>query len=174
MKSKIYQPLIVLLCTMLVMNPAGAKHGSDDTGGDDNSSKASITTISLKPTQQNTDKQLKGEMRYSEKPRRNLKELEISVKAGFGPGRTFTSFNEARNATLTGNINGLECTLDFDRQITGKRVEFKLRIREKNGAIEIRDGDCAVDQFPSLGPVTIEHDQDDDPVTPNRILLQNN
>lgn len=169
-----YQPVIILLCAMLAMKPAGAKHGSDDTGSDDNSSTATSTTTILKPTQPNSDKQLKGEMHYSEKPGRNLKELEISVKAGFGPERTFTSFNEARNATLTANINDLVCALEFDQKIAGKRVEFKFKIREKNGALEIKVGDCAVDQFPSLVPVTVEHDQDDDPVTPNRILLQNN
>ena len=113
-------------------------------------------------------------MRLSDKPRRNLKELELSLKAGFGNNRTFSSFEEARDAVLIARINNSECILDFDQRIVGKRVEFKLKIREKSGKVDIRSGDCSVNQVPTLGPVTVEHDDDDNPSTPNILLLQNN
>lgn len=174
MKPKKYQTSIVLLCTILAANLAVAKQGADDVGSDDNTRKSSNTITILKPTQTNHDMQLKGELHYSEKPHRKLKELDVRVKTGFGAGRTFANLEEVRNATLIININGLECTLDFDQQTAGKRVEFKLRIREKNGNLEIRDGDCVSEMMPIPGAVTVEYDQDDDPATPNFILLQSN
>ena len=48
------------------------------------------------------------------------------------------------------------------------------KIREKSGKVDIRSGDCSVNQVPTLGPITVEQDDDDNPSTPNILLLQNN
>jgi len=117
---------------------------------------------------------LKAQLRFSDKPRRNLKELELSLKAGLGSDRTFSNLEEARDAVLIARINNSECILDFDQRMAGKRVEFKLKIREKSGNVDIRSGDCSVNQMPTLGPITVEYDDDDDPSTPNTQLFQNN
>jgi hypothetical protein len=117
---------------------------------------------------------LKADLSFSDKPRRNLKELELSLKAGFGNGRTFSNFEEARDAVIIARINNSECILDFDQRIVGKRVEFKLKIREKSGNTDFRSGDCSANQMPTLGPITVEYDDDDDPSTPNTPLFQNN
>jgi hypothetical protein len=169
MKAK-YKDWAVLLASALLVMEAALAESDRSVGFEVSGAK---TNLRLKRGADAADPTLKGRVYYRERLKGAIKTLELNVQAGFGPGRTFIDLEEARDSYLDAYINGAECYLDFESRVPGRKVEFKLKLREKNAELMAQAGDCLVDQMPTLnGPITVEYDQDGDTDTPNLVLLE--
>lgn len=172
MKAKYLNQALLLASALLVMQPVLAE-GVDDVRGASVEVSGAKKNLRLKRGPEATDPTLKGRVYYRERLKGAIKTLEMVVEAGFGPGRTFVDLEEARDSYLDAYIGEAECYLDFERRLPGRKVEFKLKLREKNAELLAQTGDCMVDQIPVLtGPIWVEYDQDGDMDTPNLVLLE--
>ncbi|HWP01546.1 MAG TPA: hypothetical protein VNL74_13140 [Methylococcus sp.] len=115
----------------------------------------------------------KGKLRYVEKPKHQRKELEIAVKIGIGD--LIGTADTARDAVILAKFpDQTECELEFHHfEDSATRAVYKLRLKEKAGSLNLKDGSCdpsIVPSFVGQGPIVIEYDDDDDLGTPNHQL----
>lgn len=116
---------------------------------------------------------VKGKLEYKEKPKHRQKELKISVKIAIGG--LIDTIDTARDAMILAKFpDQTECELEFHHlEDSATRAEYKLRLKEKAGSINLKDGSCdplIVPSFVGQGPIVIEYDDDDDPSTENHQL----
>jgi len=100
--------------------------------------------------------------------------LEIGVNVRFGD--TITRDNVDNGAILAVFPDGAQCELDIDK-LKRRKAEFDLKLRQRDGVLEVRDGDCSTSTgapltaMPSIvGEVQLQYDADANPATPNVLI----